>query len=77
VCTRPAGNVALDCARLLLQDPKALSVTDVAAHALAALSSPLARDARAPNAGPPKRSVCLVARRGPVQVRAVMHATPA
>jgi len=61
------GNVALDCARVLLQDPKALSVTDVASHALAALAAPLARDAHAPKAGPPLRSVCLVARRGPVQ----------
>lgn len=51
------GNVALDCARLLLRPPAELAVTDVAAHALAQL------------AGADVKRVHLFARRGPVQVR--------
>ena len=51
------GNVAVDCARMLLQAPARLAATDVAGHALAQL----ARSA--------VRSVDLIGRRGPVQVR--------
>lgn len=50
------GNVAVDCARMLLQAPARLAATDVAGHALAQL----ARSA--------VRSVDLIGRRGPVQV---------
>ena len=51
------GNVALDCARLLLRGDQALSRTDMASHALGALR------------GSGVKHVHLVARRGPVQVR--------
>jgi adrenodoxin-NADP+ reductase len=52
-----AGNVALDCARLLLKPPAALAPTDVAQHALAALrSSAVSR-------------VHIFARRGPLQAQ--------
>ncbi len=54
------GNVALDCARVLLQPPGRLAPTDIAAHALAQLAA--GRSA--------VREVHLVARRGPVQVGA-------
>ena len=50
------GNVALDCARILLSDPAALARTDIAAHALDALQ----------RSG--VRRVDLVGRRGAVQV---------
>ncbi|GBF88624.1 NADPH:adrenodoxin mitochondrial-like [Raphidocelis subcapitata] len=50
------GNVALDCARLLLKRPAALATTDIAGHALDALRK----------AGR-VREVQLFARRGPVQ----------
>jgi len=53
------GNVALDCARVLLRRPSELAVTDIAAHALAQL-----RDRSR------VKEVHLFARRGPVQVRA-------
>jgi hypothetical protein len=55
------GNVALDCARVLLKRPAALASTDIAAHALDALR----RAGRV-------REVHLFARRGPVQVRVVV-----
>ena len=55
------GNVAVDCARMLLQAPARLAATDVAGHALAQL----ARSA--------VRSVDLIGRRGPVQVRSIVH----
>lgn len=51
------GNVALDCARLLLSPPERLKHTDIAAHALEQLRSSAVED------------VHLVGRRGPVQVR--------
>ena len=47
------GNVAVDCARLLLRAPDALAPTDIAAHALAQLRSSAVRD------------VHLIGRRGP------------
>ena len=50
------GNVAIDCARMLLQAPARLAATDVAGHALAQLARGAAR------------SVDLIGRRGPVQV---------
>ena len=50
------GNVAVDCARMLLQAPARLASTDVAGHALEQL------------AGSAVRSVDLIGRRGPVQV---------
>lgn len=50
------GNVALDCARVLLSDPAALAGTDIAEHALSALRRSAVR------------SVDLVGRRGAVQV---------
>jgi adrenodoxin-NADP+ reductase len=49
------GNVALDCARVLLKEPDALAETDAAACALGALR------------GSAVRAVHLVARRGPAQ----------
>ena len=52
------GNVALDCARVLLRPPGQLATTDIAAHTLEQLI------------GPSKvRRVHIFARRGPVQVR--------
>jgi hypothetical protein len=51
------GNVALDCARLLLRPPDQLAATDIAMHALQQLRS----SSRV-------REVHLCARRGPVQV---------
>lgn len=51
------GNVALDCARILLSPPERLKYTDIAAHALTSLKSSAVEH------------VHLVARRGPVQVR--------
>jgi len=55
------GNVALDCARVLVKDPSELAATDVTQNALAALS-----EARAFNASSP-RSVSVVGRRGAAQ----------
>lgn len=52
------GNVALDCARLLLRPVEQLAATDIAPHALQQL-----RTSRV-------RQVQLCARRGPVQVGA-------
>lgn len=49
------GNVALDCARILLRSTEELATTDIAEHALVQL-----RDSRI-------RRVLLVGRRGPVQ----------
>ncbi|MFF9642507.1 4Fe-4S binding protein [Kitasatospora aureofaciens] len=49
------GNVAVDIARILLTDPDRLAVTDIADHALAALSRSRVRE------------VVLLARRGPGQ----------
>ena len=59
-CTQVCGigNVALDCARVLLRGASGLAKTDVAGHALDALSR---------SAGG-VQEVHLVARRGPVQV---------
>jgi adrenodoxin-NADP+ reductase len=51
------GNVALDCARVLLRPPQELVPTDLATHALRQLQG-----------GSRVREVHLVARRGPVQV---------
>jgi hypothetical protein len=51
------GNVALDCARVLLRPPAQLAVTDIAEHALQQL-----------RATSSVRAVHLFARRGPVQV---------
>ena len=51
------GNVALDCARLLLRSPADLAPTDLARHALEQLQG-----------GSRVREVHLIARRGPVQV---------
>ena len=50
------GNVALDCARVLLSPPERFEHTDIAAHALQQLRNSAVRH------------VHLVARRGPVQV---------
>jgi hypothetical protein len=52
------GNVALDCARVLLRRPAELAPTDIAEHALRQLQG-----------GSKVRAVHLFARRGPVQVR--------
>lgn len=51
------GNVAVDCARMLLQPPARLAATDVAGHALEQLAASAVR------------SVDLIGRRGPVQAR--------
>lgn len=51
------GNVALDCARILLQSPERLEATDIAAHAL----SQLKRSA--------VQQVDVIGRRGPAQVQ--------
>lgn len=50
------GNVALDCARILLKSPDSLAGTDIAHHALTALRSSAVKRVR------------IVGRRGPVQV---------
>ena len=50
------GNVAVDCARILLQSPERLASTDIADHAL--------RQLRASSV----QQVHLIGRRGPVQV---------
>jgi ferredoxin--NADP+ reductase len=49
------GNVALDCARLLTQDPEHLAGTDIADHALTALRASRVRE------------VWVIGRRGPAQ----------
>ena len=51
------GNVAIDCARILLSPIERLAATDIAEHALERLRASAVRE------------VHLVARRGPVQVR--------
>jgi hypothetical protein len=51
------GNVALDCARILLKQPDALARTDIAQHALDVLR------------GSAVKRVDVVGRRGPVQAR--------
>lgn len=53
------GNVALDCARILLKGSEGLTASDAAAHALEALKAVAGK----------VKDVHLVARRGPVQVR--------
>jgi len=58
------GNVAVDCARMLLQPPGRLAATDVARHAHAQLAASAVR------------SVDLVGRRGPVQARAAPRSLP-
>lgn len=50
------GNVAVDCARVLLQPAERLASTDIAQHALTQLQSSAVSD------------VHLIGRRGPVQV---------
>lgn len=50
------GNVAVDCARILLQPPERLASTDIAEHALQQLRESSVRH------------VHLIGRRGPVQV---------
>ena len=56
------GNVALDCARILLKPPHSLASTDIAQHALEALKSSAVR------------KVHIVGRRGPVQVNFISPA---
>jgi ferredoxin--NADP+ reductase len=62
------GNVAIDCARILCQDPENLAKTDIAQHALEALRQSKVEE------------VFLIGRRGPVQaaftpteVRELLH----
>lgn len=50
------GNVAVDCARILLQPPERLASTDIAEHALRQLRNSSVQQ------------VHLIGRRGPVQV---------
>lgn len=50
------GNVAVDCARILLQPPERLASTDIAEHALQQLRNSSVKE------------VHLIGRRGPVQV---------
>lgn len=52
------GNVALDCARILLKGADGLTASDAASHALEALQAVAGK----------VKAVHLVARRGPVQV---------
>ena len=54
------GNVAVDCARILLQPPERLASTDIAEHALQQLRNSSVKE------------VHLIGRRGPVQVRTVL-----
>ena len=54
------GNVAVDCARILLQPPERLGSTDIAEHALQQLRNSSVKE------------VHLVGRRGPVQVHTVL-----
>jgi NADPH-dependent glutamate synthase beta subunit-like oxidoreductase len=54
------GNVALDCARILLQPPERLKTTDIASHALQQLLESSVEQ------------VDLIGRRGPAQVNAFM-----
>ena len=54
------GNVAVDCARILLQPPERLASTDIAEHALQQLRNSSVKQ------------VHLIGRRGPVQVRATL-----
>ena len=56
------GNVAVDCARILLQNPARLESTDIAEHALDQLRSSAVR------------SVHLIGRRGVAQVSWVLRA---
>ncbi len=60
------GNVALDCARVLLQHPSRLKSTDIASHALHQLSESGVQQ------------VDLIGRRGPAQVGApiILHVIP-
>ena len=53
------GNVALDCARVMIKGADGLAKTDAAGHALDALRGAEGK----------VKDVHLVARRGPVQVR--------
>ena len=55
------GNVAVDCARILLQPPDRLATTDIAQHALQQLRHSSVRE------------VHLIGRRGPVQVQHGTH----
>jgi len=54
------GNVAVDCARILLQPPERLAITDIAEHALQQLRNSSVKE------------VHLIGRRGPVQVRTIL-----
>ncbi len=54
------GNVAVDCARILLQPPERLASTDIAEHALQQLKNSSVKE------------VHLIGRRGPVQVRTIL-----
>ncbi len=54
------GNVAVDCARILLQPPERLASTDIAEHALQQLKHSSVKE------------VHLIGRRGPVQVRTIL-----
>ena len=56
------GNVALDCARVLLRGPDVMGRTDIARHAQEALKQSAVK------------RVDIIGRRGPVQV-ALMHFT--
>lgn len=58
------GNVAVDCARILLQPAGRLASTDIAQHALDQLKHSSVRE------------VHLIGRRGPVQVQHVLTQTP-
>lgn len=59
------GNVALDCARVLLKDEEALGRTDIARHAQEALRQSAVK------------RVDIIGRRGPVQVRPRIWASAA
>ena len=58
------GNVALDVARILLQDVNTLRSTDIAEHAIAALQKSKVRRVR------------VAGRRGPLQVCNQVHSIP-
>lgn len=62
------GNVALDCARVLLQPPARLQPTDIARHALDVLTRDSGGSSSSGGGGGSKvERVHFVARRGPVQ----------
>ena len=57
------GNVALDCARILLQPPDRLKTTDIASHALQQLQNSTVE------------RVDVIGRRGPAQVMTALPGT--